>query len=144
MSVLLATSRPGPRCRYLLMIAVVAIAFVGCNRGPAMGNVSGKVTFQGQPVTEGTVAFNSPDKGTGATAPIGPDGSFKLENALVPGNYKVTILPPPAPPPPATGGTPPPAFANIPQTYRASHTTPFTANVELSEAAPLVLDMQAN
>jgi hypothetical protein len=77
----------------------------GCNRkaAPAPSTVSGKVTFQGEPLAEGLIVFApDPDRGgTGQSArgDMGPDGSFQLsingETTIPPGWYRVAIAPAP-------------------------------------------------
>jgi len=45
-----------------------------------MGHVSGKVTYQGKPVTKGSVSFVSTDpQRPNANGPIGPDGAYTLQ-----------------------------------------------------------------
>jgi hypothetical protein len=62
--------RPSHYCRSLLVLFVVCTIF-GCGRsGPERFNVSGKVTFQGQPVPAGTISF-LPDGGKGNKGPAG-------------------------------------------------------------------------
>ena len=63
-----------------------------------MARVSGKITFEGKPVTEGNIAFVSTDPGRpNASSPIGPDGSYDLltqekgDGARV-GDYRVSII----------------------------------------------------
>lgn len=63
-------------------LMVVAVAVVGCgpDNGLNLARVSGKVTFNGQPVKNGTVFF-MPDEGKGTVGPpavgsITADGSF--------------------------------------------------------------------
>ncbi len=65
----------------------------GCGE-PASEDLSGKVTFKGEPVTEGRVTFFGP-KGT-AQSRLGEDGVFTLlasQGVLAPGEYKVMITP---------------------------------------------------
>jgi len=51
----------------------------GCSTGPAVGTVTGEVTFDGQPVKDGHVTFTPVDgKGQTGGAPI-VDGKFKAE-----------------------------------------------------------------
>lgn len=71
-----------------------ALSLVGCKSGsgPA-GEVSGKVTFEGKPVTEGTVTFQS-DAGTGDEGTLNAEGAYSLKRPLPTGDYKVFILPP--------------------------------------------------
>jgi len=58
---------------------VLAGASIGCTRGPAVGTVTGEVTYSGQPVNEGHITFTPADgKGQTAGANI-VDGKFKAE-----------------------------------------------------------------
>lgn len=79
-------------CLFILVASFVC--FVGCGPKPQpTSTVSGKVSFAGKPVTLGVVSFYDSSKGTGASAPIGADGSFTVSK--VPhGDYQVGIMPP--------------------------------------------------
>ncbi|MEQ1830664.1 MAG: hypothetical protein ABL921_32230, partial [Pirellula sp.] len=47
------------------------VFIAGCGpSGPAIGEVSGKVTFKGQPVKEGTVTFMNPTEGGAGESPM--------------------------------------------------------------------------
>jgi hypothetical protein len=71
----------------------VVLAVAGC--GAETGTVSGKVTFNGRPLTFGMVAFVSAD-GRVASCSIEPDGSYKIDKILVgPAKISVQSLPPP-------------------------------------------------
>lgn len=69
-----------------LVLAFSAAVLVGCGTDasrPKLGRVSGKVTYNGQPVTKGIVSFvprGGPGAETGqsATGEIGSDGSYTL------------------------------------------------------------------
>ena len=89
---------PCPTTR--LGFAVLVALFVpACGRsGPEMARVSGKITYDGKPVTEGNIAFASTAPGgANANSPIGPDGSYDLltnekgDGAQV-GEYMVSII----------------------------------------------------
>ena len=77
-------------------LAVGLTTFLGCGPSrPTTAPVSGKVTYQGKPVTEGRIMFY-PQHGRPATGTIGADGSyhlttFKANDGAAPGKYKVTI-----------------------------------------------------
>ncbi|QDV14610.1 hypothetical protein CA51_45180 [Rosistilla oblonga] len=74
----------------LLPVALLTLASIGCgSSGPAMSQVSGKVTFDGEPVTTGHVIFRANDgKTISAAGPI-VDGSFDFES--MPGEKTVLI-----------------------------------------------------
>ncbi|HVK10471.1 MAG TPA: hypothetical protein VM597_17010 [Gemmataceae bacterium] len=78
---------PTPVRRYAL-IAVLALA-AGC--GPATSVVTGKVTLDGVPVTEGTVSFLM-DDGTVQSSFIMPDATYYFD-AIPVGTVKITVLP---------------------------------------------------
>ncbi len=66
---------------------------------PPLGRVSGKVTYNGQPVTTGSVIFTPSKSDNGghiATGPIGSDGSYSLTtfdtgDGAVIGQHVVTV-----------------------------------------------------
>lgn len=81
-----------------LVGGLVLLASPGCGpTGPQMGSVSGKVTFNGKPVTKGMVTFVSSEPNRpNATGMLQSDGSYSLNTpehgsgALV-GEYKVAV-----------------------------------------------------
>jgi hypothetical protein len=112
------------------LTAVVA----GCPSGPPTGQVQGKVTFKGKPVTEGLVTFLNPTEGGAAEAEIKSDGTYVVQNPVVVGEYLVVITPPihivdtdPGRSPPAPVEKPAP---NIPEKFRQQGTTTLKAAVK--------------
>src|SRR4051794_10237089 len=93
-------------------VVVALVALSGCG-GKSQGEVSGKVLFRGQPVTEGEVNFYSGERGAGAGATIDAVGKFPFPAPLRPGTYSAAVLPATKDPVP---GAPPPrnAAPNIP------------------------------
>ncbi len=78
--------------------ACLCLATFGCgSSGPEMARVRGTVTYQGKPMTKGTITFVSPDeKRPNATSAIGADGSFDLQtvepgDGAQVGDYVVTV-----------------------------------------------------
>ena len=70
------------RARTILPLSLMlSFLTIGCgDSGPPKASVTGKVTFEGKPVTKGTVTFLAIDpKGRNATGAIGPDGSYTLQ-----------------------------------------------------------------
>ena len=72
------------------------LLLAGCGpRRPATAPVRGSVTYQGEPVTAGKIAFY-PEHGRPALGVIGPDGTYRLttfepgDGALL-GKHRVTI-----------------------------------------------------
>jgi hypothetical protein len=68
------------------------LCLVGAGGCGNRATVSGKVTYQGRPVTYGAVIFVAGD-GTARSAVIAPDGSYKIEG-LSPGAVKIGVLSP--------------------------------------------------
>jgi hypothetical protein len=111
------------------------LVLAGCDRGPPIGEVTGKVTFRGQPVTEGRVSFSHVAAGYGADALLESDGTFSVvtdEGGLLIGDYRVAVSPlvvqdssdPNTPP----VGVEKPA-RDIPKKYRNDSTSGLTASV---------------
>jgi hypothetical protein len=121
---------------FVLSVTFLAAGLAGCSRGPAVGEVSGKVTFQGKPVTDGTITFINPTTGYAAEAGLQKDGSYIVatpEGGLVVGEYIVMVNPlifidasnPRTPPSPVEKPAP-----NIPEKYRNQGRTPLRAAVQ--------------
>lgn len=110
---------------------------IGCGGGSRepVGQVTGKVTFGGSPVTEGTISFMSKTGRSGA-GKLNSDGSFTIasENqGLPPGTYKVVVVPPEVEVP--GDGTSLPAMIhkempNIPEKYRSEETTDLQVTIK--------------
>jgi hypothetical protein len=129
----LPTIRSLPPLSFLL--AAIVFGATGCNRGPPIAEVSGKVSFEGQPVTEGVINFAS-ESGFGIQSQLGADGRYRLHShhgkGIPLGTYKVSISPPPFDPVPADLSQPPPRqpeYPNIPQRYRSFQTSGLVAEV---------------
>ncbi len=117
----------------LLSLSLMSLA-LGCGSADRPVAVRGTVTFQGRPVTEGTVQFNDDKTGRGAEAELGPDGSYTAP--LPAGTYTVVIVPPILPGE-STTGPPDPRFkkvANIPEKYHSTATSRLTATVSPERA----------
>ena len=123
---------PFLRAKRAAVLFTAAVAWftvaTGCSSGPETGEVKGKVTFRGKPVTEGLVTFLNPNEGGAAEAQIQADGSYAVEGVL-PGQYLVVITPlvevvdtdpGKSPPMPIEKRAP-----NIPKKYRMQGSTPF-------------------
>lgn len=91
--------RLGRSLRSLAWVALLG-AFAGCNRGPTLIPVQGKVTSGDKPLTTGFVIFH-PDAARGNTskeeprADIDKQGNYvlltRLDKGAAPGWYKVTV-----------------------------------------------------
>ena len=121
-------------CGLLLLICFIS-AGCGGEDTPPISTVTGRVTFGGEPVGEGSISFLSED-GKGGNAELQEDGTFSLTSqygeGIQAGSYKVMISPPPDeafvaiddPNPPA-----PKEYPQIPEKYRSYATSGFTAEV---------------
>ncbi len=74
---------------------VTLLVLVGCNRGPKMVPVTGKVVYDGRPLEFGVIMFQPPS-GQAAQGDIKPDGTFnlstyRLNDGVVVGKHKVRI-----------------------------------------------------
>src|SRR5262245_39980157 len=85
--------------RYPLVVAVCLCLALGCNSKPKGAQLSGKVTFKGQPVPAGYIQF-TPDVGNGGRGSIKvlqiKDGVYDSskeppDQALTPGAYLLRI-----------------------------------------------------
>lgn len=77
-------------------LVALCVLLAGCGSGAKLGRVTGTVSVDGKPVTQGTIMF-IPADGKAAVGSIGPDGHYTLttfddgDGALV-GEHRVTIL----------------------------------------------------
>ncbi len=60
-------------------LCVAMVALVGCNsKSSDLGDVTGTVTYNGEPITEGTLAFVPSTGGKPGTGVINDDGSITM------------------------------------------------------------------
>ena len=112
------------RCPILLGLVVSMCVWVGCGSGgPQMGSVSGKVTYEGQPLTAGIVTFVDDEIGSGASAKLDASGNYHIPSVRI-GEYTVAVQNMPPPP----GGK----FVelDIPDKYQDLESSGLTATVE--------------
>lgn len=125
------------RGSWLSLAIGMAVLAGGCDQGPIMGQVSGRVTFGGEPVTQGTILF-FPVTGPGAVGLLDDDGKFSMKTngkaGVIVGQNIVSITPPtdlavigmPAYP----GAPPNVKFENIPQKFHRGETSDLQVNVQ--------------
>jgi hypothetical protein len=81
----------------MVLVACVGVLLAGCAPSNPQGRlgISGKVTFEGRPLDQGTIQFTPLDSesGVGGGAMI-QNGSYivEAEKGLVPGKYRVRIF----------------------------------------------------
>jgi hypothetical protein len=131
---------------------IAAMVLSGCSGsttytydGPT-GQLKGKVTHKGQPVTEGQVVLTSV-RGP-AVGDIGTDGAYELSYEGSPdipaGMYKVCVLPPKAATA-ATGDEDAAATVDnpqIPKKYQLAATSELTVTVKEGENSPFNIEMK--
>jgi hypothetical protein len=136
--------RPHVVAHFLATLLAVAAA-TGCGEKLITGSVKGKVTFNGQPVQEGSVTFLNPTEGGTAGADIQSDGTFDCGD-VVAGKYIVTISPPVTIVDTDPGKSPPAPveknMRNIPPKYRQQNSTPLTAEVKAGEDHDFTFEMK--
>ncbi len=85
----------------VLGMFLCGLSLLGCgeaDNAPTTIKTTGLVTFKGQPLTQGNVAFYPEDPSVGhpAMGKIGPDGRYSMttkkpDDGVVPGEYRVVI-----------------------------------------------------
>ena len=104
----------------------------GCGPGaPPTGSISGKVTFNGAPVTTGVITLVNEQAGLGASGELDGSGNYRIESIRT-GEYKVAVHRPPPPP-----GSGPEILKNwklnIPDKYQDIESSGLTATIEEGE-----------
>jgi hypothetical protein len=129
--------------------AFVGVLVGGCGGGD-VGEVSGKVTLGGQPLTEGVVVFENAAAGISVNATLGPDGTYTAKtydrNGLPPGTYQVAVKPvsigdgetPLASDPSQAPGA---AKSAIPEKYHSTKTSELSVTVAAGENPPFDFDL---
>lgn len=127
------------RTIYVRLIAscLLSAVIAGCfSSGPAVGEVSGKVTFKGKPVKEGTVTFLNSSEGSAGESPIDANGSYRIPQLVVgqTGEYIAIVTPlmeikdtdpGKSPPAPVEKSAP-----DIPVKYRQQGLTPLKTRIK--------------
>ncbi|MCA9116218.1 MAG: hypothetical protein KDA79_14130 [Planctomycetaceae bacterium] len=120
--------------RHLTSLAVAllfSLLAMGCGGGAEAtptGEVSGKVTVNGEPLTQGQVNFISAEKGVGGTGELQEDGTYKLDGPLPVGEYKVYISFNIAPSQLGTAAED--VLKLVPEKYQTQQTSDLSAKVE--------------
>jgi len=118
--------------RGLSLIVLLSACCLGCGSGDKNPRykIAGKVTYQGQPVEEGTITFESPTAGQVNSSPLSSGGAYSLD--LPTGEYKVSVAPPLVEGK-GTGDSPPDMVPkkvnNIPKKYWVQESSKLSAEV---------------
>lgn len=123
-----------------LSVAVVMLAVAGCDSGPKVYSVTGKVTIAGNPAPENTrVNFEPVGDGESAAGMVDASGNYKLyhgsegREGAMPGKYKVFLAPDASSeaymsgPPAGVPGMP--SAGPIPKDYLSGQASPLTVDV---------------
>ena len=123
-----------------LLFVCGGMLFLGCAPTEELGKVTGKVTFEGKPVSPALITFSNRDKGVNILAEINADGTYQVMMAkgagLPLGTYKVIVNPPLVDAPLGPLQAPLPKnqkFENIPERYRRLETSPLSLRVNSGE-----------
>ena len=117
------------RSAVLLGLLGCVYCWAGCGSGASLtGSVSGKVTYNGQPLTTGVVTFVNDETGSGASGDLDSSGTYSI-GSIRTGEYNVRVhMRPPRPEaPPQGAGT---WRLNIPAKYQDARTSGLTATVK--------------
>jgi len=125
---------PEKACRrVVLWVALSLLACAGCGKESQTCTVSGAITFQGNPVTQGLINF-MPENGRPEGGAIQADGTYRFE--LSPGKYLVRIDTPPSIPKGWKEGDSPSLFGRrqIPMRYGSFQTSRLTLEIRPEES----------
>jgi hypothetical protein len=129
--------------RFVLAVGLVLLLSLAVAAAkPASSVVKGSVTYKGQPITGGTIAFH-PARGKPVKASLEADGTYYAKNVPV-GEVKVTIeteslrakgnpkakAKPPDKDKPKDKDSKPPVYVAIPKKYADVETTPLRLKVK--------------
>lgn len=126
-----------------LLMFVLVLVGSGCGKSDPreLVSISGKVTYEGAPVEEGTIMFINPTSQDTEQGILESGGEFSLE--VVRGNYKVVIEPIMEEKQAGPEIAPEKVYKtvdNIPLKYRRPESTDLTANVD--EEGEFTFDMK--
>lgn len=122
----------------LSFAVVLGLVLLGCNKSENLGTIHGTVTYDGAPVTEGTISFRGEESGLSASDELDAEGKFEVTAAggIPPGTYKAFIVPPEVEVsigPDVAPVLKPKDMPNVPKEYRSIRTTPLTAEVSTGD-----------
>jgi len=127
------------RARLLAVLASALVVLPGCGSSEAIGKLSGRVTFQGQPVPEGLIVFSNPGQGAHIAVELRAGGDYVVKRfgaeGVPLGTYQVWITPPRVDAPMGPAREPPRIreYQNIPKKYHDPTTSGLKLTVEEGE-----------
>ncbi len=142
------TARRIRRASWLILLVISALGVPGCGPGRERGTLTGTVTFQGRPVTDGEVFFYDDADAVYMTASIKPDGTFEVVTAegkgIWAGNYRVAVAPRRVDPEIGVPTQPTviPRPSDIPPRYWTPKTSGIEFEVKEGENRPLEIELK--
>lgn len=130
-----------------MCVVLLMVTLLGCgNSGPKAWPVTGKVTYQGKPVSAASIRFSNPQAGVDLLTKLDADGKYAVVTANGPGlpdgTYQVAIMPTAKSAPIGTFGPPPTVKRpDIPEKYRSPSTSGLSITVK-SAASNFDVDMR--
>jgi len=131
-----------------LALAVITLGCSGRGSKPPTVKLHGKVSYQGQPVSQGTVTFQPTKPAEGypfrpATGVLNTDGTYELStfdkgDGAIPGEYQVMIVSLTSGPTPETPNAP--EVWAVPKKYGNSVQSPLKVAVPAEQRGPLEMD----
>lgn len=110
-----------------VVLVLLGVGMVGgCTPQPTTGTVSGTVTLDGQPYDDAAIMFVDLTSGQAANADIEPDGTFKVEQPMQVGTYKIYLAPP------TVDDTAEPAAIKIDETVDPKYWNETTTDIEIT------------
>jgi hypothetical protein len=76
--------------RTISLLFVLLLASFGCDSGPSLYEITGKVSFDGVPVAKGDITLRPEKPSTAPQGAMIKDGSFQMKASE--GKYKVEII----------------------------------------------------
>jgi hypothetical protein len=117
------------------LAACLAVSVVGCRESSPGVPVSGRVTYQGEPIASGTVTF-FPASGRPLHAILSSDGEYAAQ--LLPGDYRVVVNVGAQLPEGWKEGDPvPPPTRMLPAEYTTRAASTLTATVGERQSEPI-------
>ena len=118
----------------LLLTVVLGLGLFGCNKNESLGTIHGTVTYEGAPVTEGTISFRGDENGLSVSDELDAEGKFEVTAAggIPPGTYKAFIVPPEVEVSIGPNVAPvlkPKDMPNVPKEFRSIRSTTLTADI---------------
>ena len=122
------------KVRVLLWMGLLTCTccWIGCGGGEPSGSVSGKVTYNGEPLTTGGVLFVNRDTGVGASAQLDASGNYRVLS-LRTGEYQVAIQGPRAPSPAEVAKGAQLEKPDVPDKYLDPQTSGLSATITAGE-----------